>query len=61
MTSKKKQEEKPLPQLTDAEKVLNVFLWECGDCKNIYTMNVFHCPNKELDEFIVQGIVKGVR
>jgi len=58
MTSKKKQD---VPQLTDAELVLKAFLWECGDCKNIYTMNVFHCPNKELDEFIVQGIVKGVR
>lgn len=39
------------------EKVLSYFLWECGDCKNIYTKDVTYCPNEILDSLIVQGVV----
>lgn len=54
MTSKKQ-------KLTDAEIVLKEFLWECGDCGNIYTLNVNYCPNTDIHQFIIKGIVKGVR
>lgn len=42
---------------TTPEEVLSYFLWECGDCKNIYTLDVQSCPNTVLDNMIVQGVV----
>ena len=39
------------------EEVLEHFLWECGDCKNIYTKDIHYCPNEILDNLLVRGVV----
>lgn len=40
-----------------AEEVISYFLWECGECKNIYTLDVDRCPNHLLDDMIVRGLI----
>jgi len=30
----------------------NLF-WRCGDCKNLYTVDVDHCPNTIIDDLMV--------
>lgn len=32
-------------------------VWRCGDCGNIYTSNVQHCPNTVLDNLVVQKVL----
>lgn len=38
------------------EEVLELFLWQCGDCLNIYTTDIENCPNEKLDYLIVRGV-----
>jgi len=34
--------------------------WDCGDCGNTYDISVQYCPNKYLDQAIVNLKSKGV-
>lgn len=37
--------------------VFDDLTWTCGDCGNLYSLDVKYCPNKVLDALIVEGIV----
>lgn len=40
------------------ETVFNDVLWRCGDCNNVYTLDIKHCPNYILDGWITTNILK---
>ena len=40
------------------ETVFNDVLWRCGDCNNVYTLDIKHCPNDIIDGWIITNILK---
>ena len=40
------------------ETVFNDVLWRCGDCNNVYTLDIKHCPNYIIDGWITTNILK---
>lgn len=48
----------PLEPKVDIGSVIAEFVWECGDCRNIYTLDVQECPNRILDGLIVRGVIQ---
>ena len=40
-----------------AARILRDVVWRCGDCKNIYSLDVKYCPNSILDEWLVNDVI----
>ena len=39
------------------EMIFNDVFWRCGDCNNIYSLDIKCCPNELLDAWIVNDII----
>jgi hypothetical protein len=31
--------------------------WRCGDCNNVYSIDIKYCPNNLIDSWAIHGIV----
>lgn len=36
---------------------LDDLLWSCGDCGNVYSLDIRFCPNNVLDQLIVNKVI----
>jgi hypothetical protein len=39
------------------EFIFNDVFWRCGDCNNIYFIDLKSCPNKMLDAWLILDVV----
>jgi len=37
--------------------IFNDVFWRCGDCNNIYSIDIKHCPNELLDGWATLGVI----
>lgn len=37
--------------------IFNDVIWRCGDCNNIYSIDIKYCPNELLDGWATLGVI----